>query len=122
MATCVDGCTGSGGKWLLGVGVAGDHLQDVLDVLLAAEEDGAALVQLPGHQVQYRLPDKHRVQIIIVKAKYKSVNKLKSVLISAYPHIIPVCVRCPPKQWAHYCADSALQCHCGAGEECGLSL
>ena len=29
-----------------------------------------------------------------MKAKYKSVNKLKSVLISAYPHIIPVCVRC----------------------------
>ena len=42
---------------LLGVGVAGDHLQDVLDVLLAAEEDGAALVQLPGNQVQDRLPD-----------------------------------------------------------------
>ena len=42
---------------LLGVGVAGDHLQDVLHVLLAAEEDGAALVQLPGNQVQDRLPD-----------------------------------------------------------------
>ena len=46
---------------LLGVGVAGDHLKDVLDVLLAAEEDGAALVQLPGNQVQYRLPDNSNV-------------------------------------------------------------
>ena len=41
--------------------VLGDHSHDVLHVLLAAEEDGAALVQLPGHQVQYRLPDNSNV-------------------------------------------------------------
>ena len=49
--------------------VFGDHSHDVLHVLLAAQEDGAPLVQLPRHKVENGLPGKLICVITVIKVK-----------------------------------------------------
>ena len=49
--------------------VFGDHSHDVLHVLLAAQEDGAPLVQLPRHKVENGLPGMKISVILVIKVK-----------------------------------------------------
>ena len=49
--------------------VFGDHSHDVLHVLLASQEDGAPLVQLPRHKVEDGLPGMIICVITVIKVK-----------------------------------------------------